>query len=707
MGFSWGLRAGSTAAKLLVVIALLGLHIATDAQEPSGCSSAYVPNPPITISPKVNAVASVNLKGCATTSLNRFQLEVRVTLKHPYMGDLSISLFNPNNFGITLVYRKGGSLDMDGTYVFRMDAARSIKNASTYGVNGLLPPGIYRPESSFDATEGISPNGIWTVKIWDEATMARDSSKIYQLRGIEIKIGNVTKPSTPPPPVAKTCSAYKSPSPPSVIPVRTALRTTASLSGCSVTSLTSAQIEVRVTLAHPLMADLALSLYSPTNKSLTLVYRRGCSVAGALGLSGEYVFRMDAAKAIRDAATLGSSGSGSGSLLLPPGAYRPESSFDLFAGINPAGTWRLEIYDEGGVPRDPTKVYELRKFEVVVGTLGALPPSSSLPPPSPPPMSWPSAPKGWCAAASKAPPQGFADGTSLSLTADSSACDYEVVSSIAEVVVRVALTHGNLSDLRITLSYSGRTAWLVDFQWATKMRLDGTYEFHMEDGMDLWTATDGGNKSGLLPPAVYQAEALSYFYAQGPRGVWTLGVADKGGGSGGGSVRGFQVLIKDRQAVDEELPWDACTGYYQYDTVAMPDFGALELPLWTGSCPGGWGLKSLVVYVDMEHHYMSDVRLSVIAPNGVEQNLIQNAGEGLHMLGRYEFRMNATKTVDEAFNDQGYDGGYFLKQGAYIPDGNFAVYYGMEPSGTWTLRAVDYDAGDAGIIFGWGIWVDV
>ncbi|MCX7954428.1 MAG: proprotein convertase P-domain-containing protein [Bacteroidales bacterium] len=90
-------------------------------------------------------------------------LEVVIdSLTHPYVGDLKMELYAPNNSFITLVNRKGGNGDNFIKTVFTMNATNSI-------VNGIAPfTGQFTPEESFSNLTG-SANGTWRLKVMDLA----------------------------------------------------------------------------------------------------------------------------------------------------------------------------------------------------------------------------------------------------------------------------------------------------------------------------------------------------------------------------------------------------------------------------------------------------------------------------------------------------------------------------------------------------------
>ena len=88
-------------------------------------------------------------------------------------------------------------------------------------------------------------------------------------------------------------------------------------------------LDVTINITHPFVGDLVVTLTGPNNVTRTLVNRRGGSGDNFTGT----IFDDQAATAIT---------SGSAPFT---GRFRPEESLDVFNGINPNGTWTLNVSD--------------------------------------------------------------------------------------------------------------------------------------------------------------------------------------------------------------------------------------------------------------------------------------------------------------------------------------------------------------------------
>lgn len=87
---------------------------------------------------------------------------VRLSVTHPYVGDVAVYLVSPGGTEITLSSGNGGSSDNFTNTVFDDTAATSI----TYGYAPFT--GTYRPEEALSNLNGGAPNGTWQLRVADE-----------------------------------------------------------------------------------------------------------------------------------------------------------------------------------------------------------------------------------------------------------------------------------------------------------------------------------------------------------------------------------------------------------------------------------------------------------------------------------------------------------------------------------------------------------
>jgi gliding motility-associated-like protein len=139
------------------------------------------------------------------------------------------------------------------------------------------------------------------------------------------------------------------------------------------------------------------------------------------------------------------------------------------------------------------------------------------------------------------------------------------------------------------------------------------------------------------------------------------------------------------------------------------------------------------IFAKMEHSYLGDLRISIVAPNGVEVSLKGYPGGGDCYMGEpvdrdnlpnvrgkgynYTWSMSAQyrKMVQEA-NRWNYsytdNSGFsvvnhlYLREGSYLPETDFNALVGTPLNGNWVLKITDNLAIDNGYIFNWGLDFD-
>ena len=108
-------------------------------------------------------------------------VNVRMNITHPYVGDLEVRLTSPDGTVVTLVDNRGGSGDNFVTTVFDDEAATAISaGAAPY-------TGSFRPEQPLSALDGEDADGTWTLRAIDQA-----SADIGTLNSWGLDITNVT-----------------------------------------------------------------------------------------------------------------------------------------------------------------------------------------------------------------------------------------------------------------------------------------------------------------------------------------------------------------------------------------------------------------------------------------------------------------------------------------------------------------------------------
>src|SRR5262249_35500174 len=101
-------------------------------------------------------------------SVSPSDVNVTINLTHTFVADLHISLISPNSISVDLVRNRGGSGDNFTNTTFDDSAATSITAITAAGSPFT---GTFRPEEPLSAFNGTVAQGVWTLRIADEAAI--------------------------------------------------------------------------------------------------------------------------------------------------------------------------------------------------------------------------------------------------------------------------------------------------------------------------------------------------------------------------------------------------------------------------------------------------------------------------------------------------------------------------------------------------------
>ncbi len=180
---------------------------------------------------------AVTVAGVPGTALTTGTIKsVTVNITHGFAEDLDISLIGPDGTTTIDLSSDNGSGDDNYTNtVFSPTATASI-------TTGTAPfTGSFLPEQSFDAFNGLNPNGTWTLKVADDDgaftgtltnwTIAFESGLTYTWTGPGLSATNVANPTATP--LTAGTATYSV--------------TVNSPNGCSATASTSVTVNARPT----------------------------------------------------------------------------------------------------------------------------------------------------------------------------------------------------------------------------------------------------------------------------------------------------------------------------------------------------------------------------------------------------------------------------------------------------------------------------
>lgn len=271
---------------------------------------------------------------------------VTLDLDHTWTADLEVSLEGPKGQRVLLVSGEGGrGDDFRGT---------TFDDAATESIAGARAPfpGVFRPEESLTAFEGLDPNGRWTLHVDDRAALDGGRLQRWTL-GIE------------------TCCFEFESRERVRIDSRGPNVARAEIDVRGLGGLLVQDVDVTVDLDHTWDEDLTLVLIAPRGEEVVLVDRRGGRRDHFRGTT----FDDDAAEPIADGR--------------PPfrGSFRPETPLSDLHGALANGVWTLEVRDQarldGGflnrwglrIMTHPAERPPTSRFSIDVRFLGGLTPS--------------------------------------------------------------------------------------------------------------------------------------------------------------------------------------------------------------------------------------------------------------------------------------------------------------------------------------------
>lgn len=241
-----------------------------------------------------------------------FDVNVQLNITHTWTSDLRITLTAPSGTSVLLVAGEGSSGDHFKDTVFDDSGVKTIQ--------GQAAPftGTFKPEESLSKFNQQNPNGIWKLRIEDQARQDGGSLNAWKLT---LETWDPVLENSSPIPISK--------GPPNTI--------VSSVAATGLGGLVVDKVEATVRLKHTWVADLRLTLIAPDGTEVLLFNRRG----GDKDDLTNTTFADDAPQAIEQAQAPFS------------GRFRPEEPLLLLREHLAEGIWSLRVEDnaaeDGGV----------------------------------------------------------------------------------------------------------------------------------------------------------------------------------------------------------------------------------------------------------------------------------------------------------------------------------------------------------------------
>ena len=159
----WTLRVNDQAFRDGGALNRWELSITTDHEEPQTGPFMFRNQTPRIISAGAPNTVESEIEVMGLDGVRVRTLRVTLDIDHTFTGDLAIHLLGPDGREVLLVGGEGGREDNFRETMFDDDAAEAVTDASA--------PfrGVFRPEGRLADFAGTSPNGIWKLRIRDQA----------------------------------------------------------------------------------------------------------------------------------------------------------------------------------------------------------------------------------------------------------------------------------------------------------------------------------------------------------------------------------------------------------------------------------------------------------------------------------------------------------------------------------------------------------
>lgn len=296
------------------------LEFETDQGTAPPPAGSFVTTTPVAISssgtPTVTSPLDVSGLTGTVTDIN-----VLLDIEHTFASDLTVTLVAPTGRRLELFRGVGGSSDDFTDTVLDGEATGQLVDAASPRT------GRFRPAGDLTKLNGIDPNGQWLLEVADGFDV--DGGQIVSW-GLEVATTDDGGGPVDPGDTSFTTETPVNISPDVVATVNSSL---------AVSGVTGdvTDVNVRLDIDHTYAEDLRVALIGPTGLRVLLFREIGGSADNFRGT----ILDDQASTAISSASAPFA------------GSFRPFRTLSQFNGLDPNGTWRLEVRDlaelDGGV----------------------------------------------------------------------------------------------------------------------------------------------------------------------------------------------------------------------------------------------------------------------------------------------------------------------------------------------------------------------
>jgi uncharacterized repeat protein (TIGR01451 family) len=295
--------------------------------EPPNCTAATTvgnSTGPVAIADVAASTSTLTVAGANTFA---FRVSVTTNITHTFAADMDITVQSPAGTVVTLTTDNGAGNDNVFNGTIWTDLGSTPATDFVYA--NLVPATVLGPEEAMAAFYGEDPNGTWTLTVSDDLTGDTGSIDSWSVSVSALD-------STP----INTTTTVTNNTPVPIVDVATST-STVSVAGAG-TYLCSVTANANIT--HTFAADMDISLLGSAG---------GTVVSTDNGAGNDNVFNgtlwddtANPAGQVPYTSNNGLTTDQTYANLVTATPLVPEGAFGTFSGINPNGTWTLQVVDD-------------------------------------------------------------------------------------------------------------------------------------------------------------------------------------------------------------------------------------------------------------------------------------------------------------------------------------------------------------------------
>jgi subtilisin-like proprotein convertase family protein len=425
--------------------------------------------------------------------------------------------------------------------------------ATDHVYTNLVTATALSPEGRLSAFRGENPNGVWTLKVQDDAATNTGNMASWSL--------DISALASAPTESTATFSRT-----PGVALADNAI--TLDLMPVAGAGSYLDELALYLEIPHTFPDDLEIRLTSPAGTTVTVVTDNGGSFDNVFNGT---TFDVDAPTPVSDQLYA--------NLVVVP-LVSPEGSFDNFLGQNPNGTWTLSVTDDAA-----TNLGSLVRWDLALTT-----------------TSNPGAPAATAFAGTTGaiPDSGAPAPTYFTATASG------LSGVLWDVDLHTTISHAFNADLDVTLTApSGASVTITTDNAFTANVFNGTlFDDNVNDPV-----TDHAYTANVTATPLSPEGRLSSLRGENPNGVWTLVIADDTVGVNG-SLAAWSLDL----ATVPALPSTTTTTFTSSPNAVVLDLATVTDVIAVSGL--GASIAQVTLYTEILHSWADDVDILLTSPAG-------------------------------------------------------------------------------------------